>query len=280
MRNTFWMLVVLMVLTNCKNASHADHGHRHENGDQQNHDHGKEFTTKTGKVIIVKKTQGTSKSLVSVEISAKEFENGNHFELKDIDPIVYIEMNDLDGNGFDELYIITKSAGSGSYLNVIAYASNKDLSLSPIYFRELNNADFETGGLFEGYMGHDKFYFQDQLFVRQFPIYSEEDSNSKPTGGEREISYMLIKGEASWQLKAQKTNTPEVDIIRNCTGTYIRFNKQDYKVCNQEVLIDFENNKKVNLTFRDSYPCKIPKDTAICTMYHPFISAVTVTKVN
>ena len=265
----------MLVFVSCK-PDH-DHGHSHEHGTAQGHKHqGGEFSTKTGKIIVVKETHAESESLVSVEISAAGFENGNHFILKDIDPIVSIELQDLDQNGFEELYIITQSAGSGSYLNVYAYASNKDLSLSPIYFPEMNNADFEEGALFEGYMGHDTFYFQDGTFVRQFPAYKKGDSNSNPTGGTKEISYLLVKGEASWQLKPQQAHTAEVIIVRNCTGTYIRFKEQDYKVCNQELIVKLKSDAKVNVTFEDSNRCKLPKDMAICSMYHPFISSVNI----
>lgn len=275
------LLFCTLVLVACKPNHEHKHGHSHQHGNEQSHKHqGGEFITKTGKAIIVKEIHSDSASLVSVEITAKEFENGNHFRLKDIDPIVSVELQDLDQNGFEELYIITRTAGSGSYMNVIGYASNNDKSLSPIYIPELTNNDFEKGGLFEGYMGHDQFYFKDQMLVRKFPIYNEGDSNSKPTGNEKEITYLLVKGEASWQLKEQETYSSEVKIVRNCTGTYIRFKEQDYKVFNQEILSDFDNNEKATLTFKDSYPYKLPKETAICAMYHPFMSTVSIIKTN
>ncbi|MCK5814900.1 MAG: hypothetical protein KAH07_03050 [Flavobacteriaceae bacterium] len=272
------VLLCVLAFVSCK-PNHEHDGHQHVNEESHKHQGG-EFITKTGKTIIVKEIHSDSASLVSVEITAKEFENGNHFILEDIDPIVSIELQDLDQNGFEELYIITQSAGSGSYLNVIGYASNSDKSLSSIYFPELTNTDFEKGNLFEGYMGHDQFYFKDQMLVREFPIYGEGDSNSNPTGQEKKITYLLVSGEASWLLKVQETYTAEVKIVRNCTGTYVRFEEHDYKVCNNEMLASFKNNEKASLTFKDSYPCKLPKETAICAMYHPFMSTVSIIKTN
>lgn len=37
--------------------------------------------------------------------------------------------------------------------------------------------------------------------VRLFPIYNTGDINAKATGGERQICYKLIPGEASWMLR-------------------------------------------------------------------------------
>jgi heat shock protein HslJ len=54
-------------------------------------------------------------------------------------------------HGFDEIYIVTTAAGSGSYGTMLGFASNKDKSLSMIHFPDVREGD-ET---FEGYMGHD-----------------------------------------------------------------------------------------------------------------------------
>ena len=37
--------------------------------------------------------------------------------------------------------------------------------------------------------------------VRRFPLYNRGDSNAKPTGGIRQVTYKLVPGEAIWQLK-------------------------------------------------------------------------------
>lgn len=237
------------------------------------------FTTKTGKIIEVIETHPKGASLASIEITAKGFENGNHFLLTDVDPITRIELGDLDGNGFDELYIFTQSVGSGTYGGVIGYGSNNDKSLSPIYFPKMNEQDLKKDGLFEGYMGHDTFTLHKDKMVREYPIYIEGDINRNPTGGTNKVTYILIQGEASWQLKPLRSYTSEVKIVRNCSGTYIQYNGQDYKVCNEEILDAFENESQIKLTFKDSSPCKIPKDVAICMMYHPHLGNVEITSI-
>ncbi|WP_157601116.1 hypothetical protein [Persicobacter sp. CCB-QB2] len=105
---------------------------------------------------------------------------------------------DLNGDGFQEIYLFEYSIGSGTYGKVHAFASFGDKSFGPIYMPEM------TEDLAQGYMGHDRFYIKDDLLVREFPLYNESDTNAKPTGGNRVIKYSLEKGEAGFILKPKK----------------------------------------------------------------------------
>ena len=161
----------------------------------------KEFPTSTEKVFIVSEEISESASLASLKIETKGFKINNEFTLTDIDPVMEIKVTDLDNNGYDELYIVTQSAGSGSYATVYGYASNQDKSVTPIYIPEFTEKDFEEGALFEAYQGHDTFVFESDRLIRYFPIYLNEDINSEPVEYQEEVIYTLEKGEASWQLK-------------------------------------------------------------------------------
>jgi hypothetical protein len=162
-----------------------------------------EYRTKTGKTIIISITHPVGQSLNTIEISTKDFEH-NYLEIyEDRDPITDVFIDDLDGNGFDEIYIITTSAGSGSYGTVLGFASNKDKSLSMINFPEKQEGDRN----FEGYMGHDTFKIENQKLVRIFPFYNKGDTNQNPTGGSRKLIYGLYPGEAMWQLRIEKSET-------------------------------------------------------------------------
>ena len=162
-----------------------------------------EYKTKSGKRIIISQTHPAGQSLSTIEISTKDFEHNCREIYKDRDPISDVFLADLDGNGFDEIYIITTSAGSGSYGTVLGFASNKDNSLSMINFPEIQERDEK----FKGYMGHDTFKIEDQKLVRTFPIYNEGDTNKHPTGGTRKLIYGLYPGEAMWQLEVEKSET-------------------------------------------------------------------------
>ena len=43
------------------------------------------------------------------------------------------------------------------------------------------------------------------IVAQRFPIYKDNDTDSKPTSGWRQLQYKLVQGEASWQLKLDKT---------------------------------------------------------------------------
>ena len=162
----------------------------------------KSYKTKTGKTITVRETHPIGQSLSNIEINTIDFEHNYSETFKDADPLSDIFVADLDNNGFDEIYIITMSVGSGNYGTVLGFASNKDKSLSMINYPGIQ----EGNEIFAGYMGHDLFSIDDNKLIRVFPIYQKNDSNNNPTGGERKVIYGLYPGEAMWQLKIETTN--------------------------------------------------------------------------
>ena len=103
---------------------------------------------------------------------------------------------DLNADGYPEVYVYVTSAGSGSYGSLIAYASNRNHSISPIYLPPLED-DPEAS---RGYMGHYRFAVGEGALLRNFPLYEEGDTNAAPTGGTRQIQYHLQAGEAGWHL--------------------------------------------------------------------------------
>jgi len=165
----------------------------------------KTYRTNTGKTIIVSETHPAGRSLSSIEVRTEGFDHNLEEMFEDRDPISDVFVADLDGNGFDEIYIITTSAGSGGYGTVLGFASNKDKSLSMIHFPDIHEGDEN----FDGYMGHDTFKIENQKLVRMFPIYKKGDTNEKPTGGKRKLIYGLFPGEAVWQLRIEPAKTPD-----------------------------------------------------------------------
>jgi uncharacterized protein len=141
-------------------------------------------------------------SLRQLSIVPTGLEGSNSVINQEIDGGVSgVEIEDLNSDGSPEIYIYTTSAGSGGYGNVIAYSANNKKSLSSIYLPEIDATSKEG----KGYMGHDVFSLVENSLVRRFPIYKENDSNAKPTGGTRQLQYKLKAGEASWILKLVNT---------------------------------------------------------------------------
>ena len=158
------------------------------------------YKTRTGKTIIISETHPVGRSLSNIAINTQDFEHDFSEVFKDKNPISKVLLADLDQNGFDEIYIITASAGSGSYGNILGFASNKDKSLSMINFPKIEEGD----KAFKGYMGHDYFEIRNHKLVRTFPVFRPGDTNQNPTGGNRKLLYGLYPGEAMWQLKIER----------------------------------------------------------------------------
>ena len=106
------------------------------------------------------------------------------------------EIDDLNGDRFPEIYVYVASAGSGSYGSLVAYASNRNKSLTPITLPDLMDDPKNS----EGYMGHDQFAVGEGTLARRFPVYKPGDPNTKPSGGTRQLQYKLKAGEAGWKL--------------------------------------------------------------------------------
>lgn len=163
----------------------------------------KEFKTKTGKSFIVSEEK-PSASISKVSIVTKGFTEVNEkLLLEESDPISEISIIDLNKDGFDEIFIITKSAGSGSYATIYGFSSNKDKSVTSIVVPDISQSDLSEGAIFNGYQGHDSIYVFKNKLYRKFPIYREDDKNCCPSGGDRTIQYVLKHGEASWRLEVK-----------------------------------------------------------------------------
>ncbi len=157
----------------------------------------REYKTKTGKIITVAEShpQGQSLSNISVAFAG---DAASEMKFTDVDPINKVLVGDLDGNGFDEIYIITIAAGSGSYGNVIGVGSNSDKSLSLVFMPPVEEKDLGKGGKFEGYEGHDEFEIIGNALVRTIPLKA-----ARPA--QRKIWYQMKAGEAGYLLYIKKS---------------------------------------------------------------------------
>jgi Periplasmic lysozyme inhibitor of I-type lysozyme len=161
-----------------------------------------DYKTKSGKSFQVI-SRKLNESLTDILVIGIGFENSKDtIKFMEAEPFNTAFLADLNNDGFEELYIITKSAGSGSYLNIHGVASNKDKSYSNIAIQTISEKDLNEGKDFFGYMGHDKITAEKDALVREFPVYKQGDTNNNPTGGNRKIYYKLTQGENSFQLKA------------------------------------------------------------------------------
>ncbi|WP_370476485.1 PliI family lysozyme inhibitor of I-type lysozyme [Tamlana flava] len=118
----------------------------------------------------------------------------------DGEEVINAEVEDLNSDGSPELFVFTRSVGSGSYGNVYAFSVNNKKSMSEVYFQPTA----ENSEINKGYMGHDEFSIVENTLGQRFPIYKEGDTNAEPTGGTRQVSYRLVEGEAMRKLEVDK----------------------------------------------------------------------------
>jgi hypothetical protein len=162
-----------------------------------------EYKTKTGKSFIVSEKK-PSPSISEISIITDGFTEVNDtLRLEESDPISKVSITDLNKDGFDEIFIITESAGSGSYGTIYGFSSNKDKSVSEIIIPEISQSDLAEGSVFFGYQGHDSIYISKKKLYRKFPIYKEGDENCCPSGGYQTIQYVLKPGENYWRLEVK-----------------------------------------------------------------------------
>jgi len=212
MKTFLSLLFCISLLLSCeqKKSSNDMNDNEKENDQEVTADTGSEnqsineiktSTDKTFRVIEDK----TSASLSNLTIEPRGFPNTQEvFKIEDSDPLSGMFALDLNKDGFDELYLITTAAGSGSYSGIMGFASNSDQSVTPIYVPEMTENDLAAGGDYFGYMGHDSIYVANEQLYRKFPVYKEGDENCCPTGGNKTLGYSLKAGEASWILETVK----------------------------------------------------------------------------
>ena len=145
------------------------------------------------------KVHATDKgSINTLTIKPKGLKVDNRLISREIDgKVVEAEVADLNADGSPEILVYTMSAGSGSYGALVGYAANHKKTLSQIYLPDLMDDKDASAG----YMGHDEFAVVENRLARRFPVYRPGDTNSNPTGGLRQLYYVLTPGEAGWILK-------------------------------------------------------------------------------
>jgi hypothetical protein len=74
--------------------------------------------------------------------------------------------------------------------------------------------------------------------------------------------------------------TKNARIYKDCSGSYIRFEGNDYRVCNLESVAGFENGKEVYVTFKKIKKCNgSANDAEVCAILHDNAGWVEIKKI-
>lgn len=150
----------------------------------------KTFTTKTGKTIDVVETNPTGASLSTITITPMGFATNTQIILEK-NKLTDTFLVDINGDGFDELVIITTAQGSGGYGEATIFTTSKDEGLTRVLIKDMTEDETRPGALFEGYRGHDVFGIENTALMREFPTYNASDTESNPTGAKKKVYYTL-----------------------------------------------------------------------------------------
>lgn len=70
-------------------------------------------------------------------------------------------------------------------------------------------------------------------------------------------------------ISCEKERTEKVTVIKDCRGSYLRFDGKDYLICNREKAEPFSDGTIVTATFKEIKNCTgSAKDAIVCMMYH------------
>ena len=161
----------------------------------------KELKTRSGKEFKVIESK-PSYSISNYFISGEGFLNSSDtIKYMNKNPMVNTLLADLDENGYEELYILTKSTGSASFMDILGIASVNDKSFEEIIVQDISAEDVKKDEMFNGYMGYDSVYISGNSINRIFPVFKSSDTRERPTGGKRKIIYELSPTETNYQLE-------------------------------------------------------------------------------
>ena len=69
-----------------------------------------------------------------------------------------------------------------------------------------------------------------------------------------------------------------MQVIRDCTGTYLRKDSLDFQVCNIEIVANFDNRTKLFVLYDELNECST-NTLPVCLLYHKNDGWIHVTKI-
>jgi hypothetical protein len=155
-----------------------------------------ELQTLTGKTYVVRQTPMLDSSLVNLVADVYGFGDDTlTFDFGEVDPVLELRTEDLDHDGFQELYVVTQSVGPEKYGTILGLYSAQDSSVVVISFEGATPYTLKEGEPYAEYAGHDRFRFEKGNLTNTFPV----DGNQE--GTYRSVKYELVKGTMTMRLR-------------------------------------------------------------------------------
>ena len=68
-------------------------------------------------------------------------------------------------------------------------------------------------------------------------------------------------------LSCSNVNNRNMIVVKDCTGSYLRFNGKDYHICNIETVENYDNGTEVKASFKIIDNC-IDSNEVVCEILH------------
>lgn len=79
-------------------------------------------------------------------------------------------------------------------------------------------------------------------------------------------------------ISCSKVNDKNMIVIKDCTGSYLRFEGNDYHICNIEMVENYDSWTEVEASFKKIDECS-EGDVVVCDMFHQNEGLIRVTKI-
>lgn len=150
-----------------------------------------DFNAKTGVKYKIKevKTEKEGKIHIDVELQGfSENNSGHRFEF--VDPIENTFLLDLDKNGYEELYIVTRAAKGNKAAQIHGLSSNVDKSASRIITPDFGFKIKPDHPIYQHFGGHNDIFVRNNEVIETYPINNMYGLDS----------VRIVKGEVFFEL--------------------------------------------------------------------------------
>ncbi|MFD0748979.1 hypothetical protein ACFQZS_02425 [Mucilaginibacter calamicampi] len=120
--------------------------------------------------------------------------------------IAEVFNTDMDADGNPEILIQAKSTDTTKRVNIYAFEFNNN-SARKIDFPSLKSSK-------ANYRGKDNFYIQEGKLIREFPSYTGNGSEAKPTGGKFKLQYTLSGNEFDIKTLVKDSTLKEEPVVQ------------------------------------------------------------------
>ena len=73
--------------------------------------------------------------------------------------------------------------------------------------------------------------------------------------------------------------TQKMEVVRDCTGTYLKKDGKDHYVCNESKLSSYASGDKVKVQYDVLAECFGLIDQPVCLLFHEFEDKIEITKI-